>query len=118
MREEDVATEIANALSECVNACATIVGEMWQDQRSSVLDAVSWFVEAAPLVDRPDVRGDIDMIRRIRAAGIVAVKLQPAVIAWDGTTAPPPPLVSLARELLAAIGIPAPPVPDPGTVDD
>lgn len=108
MREEDAATEIANALSECVNACATIVGEAWQDQRSAVLDAVSWFVEAAPLVDRPDVRGDIDMIRRIRAAAVVAVNLQSAIVAWDGITAPLPPLVSLAREFLAAIGTQVP----------
>lgn len=96
MREDNVATEVMNALAECVNACALLTEEMWKEQRAAILDGVSWFVEASALVDDPNLRGPKDMIR---SAAAIAAKLQTAIVAWDGTAAPPPSLVSLAREL-------------------
>ena len=105
MREDDPATEVANSLSECLNACAMLCLKM-EVQRDAILDAVSWFVEAAPLIDLPTVWmvGNTSK-EMIRDGAAVAAKMKPLVLAWDGTTEPPPALVSLARECLVAIGM-------------
>jgi hypothetical protein len=102
VRTPDAATEIAASVSECMNACATLTGPAWKDQRDAILDAVSWCVEAAPLIEAPNLEGPKDMIRACAAA---AVRLKPAVIAWDGTAEPPPSLVALAREFLACFDL-------------
>jgi len=41
----------------------------------------------------------------IRNGAAVAAKLLPEVLAWDGTAAPPPSLISLCREFLVAVGM-------------
>ena len=99
MCEDDAATEIANSFSESMNACATLASAKWQGQRVAILDAVSWFVEAAPLIDLPSVEGPKDILRR---AGEIAAKLQPAVSAWDGVTDPPDELLKLTNPELVA----------------
>jgi len=103
MREPNAAMEVANSMSECMNACAMLANRKAEAKRDEVLDAVSWFVEAAPLVDGPNLEGPKDMIR---AGAAVAGRLKLAVIAWDGTTEPPASLVDLGREFLVAIGMP------------
>lgn len=106
MREEDPATEVANSLSECHSACATLCWRPAEVRRDDILDAVSWFVEAAPLGDLPNMETFGGLTKdMIRAAAEVAARLKTAVLAWDGTTEPPPSLVSLAREFLASIGM-------------
>jgi hypothetical protein len=126
MREDNPATEIANALSQCMNACAmlclrrrnALTGQVEvvlpdgrivttpEAERDSILDAVSWFVEAASL-DLSAVRWFGSITKdAIRDGASIAARLKPAVIAWDGTAEPPPSLVDLAREFLAAIGKP------------
>jgi hypothetical protein len=124
MREDNPATEIMNSLSECINACAMLclrrnelrgqtevalpdgrVVITPEAERDAIVDAVSWFIEAAPLDDLPTVRrfgGSEDMIRNGAA---VAARVKAAVLAWDGTTEPPPSLVSLAREFLVSVGM-------------
>jgi hypothetical protein len=108
MREDNPATEVMNSLAECINACAMLCLRPLEVQRDAVFDAVSWFVEAAPLNDLPSVStfGDLskDMIRN---AAALAAKIKFEVVAWDGTTELPPSLVSLAREFLVSIGAPA-----------
>jgi hypothetical protein len=100
MREDNAATEIANSMSECMDACFLIASESPKEHRATILDGVSWFVEAAPLIESPDVQGPKDVIRR---ASEVAGRLQAAVTAWDGATDPPDSLTKLAREFLACI---------------
>ena len=73
--------------------------------RDEVLDAVTWFIEAAPLDDLPTVRSFGMPKDTIRNGAVVAAKLQPEVLAWDGITAPPLPLVTLAHEFLVSIGM-------------
>jgi hypothetical protein len=105
MREDDPATEIANSLSECLNACGMLCLRPSEVRRDEVLDAVSWFIEAAPLDDLPTVRrfgGSEDMIRN---GAEVAARVKAAVLTWDGTSEPPPSLLSLAREFLVSIGM-------------
>jgi hypothetical protein len=103
MREDNVVTEIMNAFTECTSACATLANRTAEAKRDDILDAVAWFVEAAPLIDGPNLQGPTDLLR---AGAAVAERLKPAVIAWDGTTEPPPSLVDLAREFLVAISMP------------
>jgi hypothetical protein len=105
MREDNPATEIANSLSECLNACGMLCQRPSEIQRDAVLDAVSWFIEAAPLDDLPTVRSFGMPKDMIRNAAAIAAKMQPLVLAWDGTTEPPPSLVSLAHEFLVSIGM-------------
>jgi len=105
MREDDQATEIANALSECVNACAMLCQKRPEAQRDSTLDAVSWFIEAAPLVDLPTVETFGIAKKTIRDAAVIAARLKAAVFAWDGAAEPPPSLVSLACEFLTVVGV-------------
>lgn len=106
MREDDPATEVVNSLAECINACGMLSLKPTEARRDAILDAVSWFIEAAPLNELPTVWtfGSItkDMIR---AGATVAARLEAAVLAWDGTTEPPPLLVSLAREFLVSVGM-------------
>ena len=104
MREDNPATEIANALSECISACVLLCQRRPKAQRGEILDALSWFVEAAPLYDLPTVQGDMskDMFH---AGAAAAVRVKDAVLAWDGIIDPPPCLASLAREFLVAIGL-------------
>ncbi|MFT3776204.1 MAG: hypothetical protein QM820_63480 [Minicystis sp.] len=106
MREDDPATEIANSLSECLDACAMLCFRPTEARRDDILDAVSWFIEAAPLNDLPTVwmAGNVTK-EMIRNAAAVAAKMRPLVLAWDGATPPPPPLVSLAHEFLVSIGM-------------
>ena len=105
MREDNPATEIANSLAACISACAMLCLRPSAMSRDEILDAVSWFIEAAPLDDLPTVRTFGISKDTIRNGAAVAAKLQPEVLAWDGTTAPPPSLVSLAREFLVTIGV-------------
>jgi hypothetical protein len=101
MRENNLATEIDDSLSECINACAMLCTKK-ELQRDAILEAVSWFVDAAPLVDLPEVAGPKDLIRQ---AAEIAAKVQPLVLTWDETTELPQSLVSLAREFLEALGM-------------
>src|SRR3954468_7285031 len=75
MREDNPATEVANSLCECINACAMLCWQRRNErtgqteiampdgrivitpeaERGAILDAVSWFIEAAPLSDLPTV---------------------------------------------------------------
>jgi hypothetical protein len=125
MREDNPATEIANSLSECIGACAMLCWQRRNEQtgqtevvmpdgrivntpeaqRDAILDAVSWFIEAAPLGDLPTVRAPDGTKDMIRHGAVVAARVKDAVLAWDGTSEPPPSLRSLAREFLVAIGI-------------
>lgn len=106
MREDDPATEVANSLAECLNACGMLCLKPAEARRDEILDAVSWFIEAAPLNDLPTVWtvGNVtkEMIRN--AAG-VAARMRSLVLAWDEATPPPPPLVSLAHEFLVSVGM-------------
>ena len=104
MREDNPATEVINSLSACIGACGMICLKPAEAQRVEVLDAVSWFIEAAPLHDLPTVWSFGMPEDMIRNGAAVAAKLLPEVVAWDGTTAPPPSLVSLAREFLVTVG--------------
>jgi hypothetical protein len=108
MKEETTPEEIFNSMSDCANACAalTLTTEASQERRAALFDRVSWFVDSAPLIEGPDVRGAESTKNIVRNAATVAVRLKLAVVAWDGTTEPPPSLVDLAREFLAAIGMP------------
>jgi hypothetical protein len=125
MREDNPATEIANSLSECVNACAMLCLRRRNEQtgqtevalpdgrvvitseaeRAAVLDAVSWFIEAAPLGDLPTVSAPDTIKVAIRNGAAIAAQVRAAVLAWDGTSEPPQSLVALARELLVTIGM-------------
>lgn len=105
MREEEPATEVANSLSECFSACANLCLKPSEAQRSAVLDAVSWFVDAAPLAELPTVESFGITKDTIRNAAAVAARVKDAVLAWDGTTEPPSSLVSLAREFLMSVGM-------------
>jgi hypothetical protein len=105
MREDDPATEIANSLSECVNACGMLCLRPSEAHRDAVLDAVSWFVEAAPLVDLPTVGMFGITTEAIHTGAAVAARVRAAVLAWDGTTEPPPSLLSVAREFLVSMGM-------------
>jgi hypothetical protein len=125
MREDNPATEVMNSLSGCINACAMLclqrlseltghvevvlpdgqVVTTQEAERSAILDAVSWFIEAAPLADLPTVRSFGISKDTIRNGAAVAVRVKAAVLAWDGTSEPPPSLRSLARELLVAVGM-------------
>jgi hypothetical protein len=105
MREDNPATEIANSLASCLSACAMLCLRPLEIPRDEVLDAVSWFIEAAPLDDLPTVRSFGMHKDATRNGAAVAAKLLPEVIAWDGITAPAPSLVSLAREFLVTIGV-------------
>lgn len=105
MREDNPATELMNSLAACISACAVLCLRPSALPRDEVLDAVSWFIEAAPLNDLPAVRSFGITKDTIRDGAAVAAKLQPEVLAWDGTTPPPPSLVSLAREFLVTIGV-------------
>jgi hypothetical protein len=125
MREDNAATELMNSLSECLNACAMLC---WQRrnaltgqtevtmpdgrivitpeaERDAILDAVSWFIEAAPLADLPGVWVGGTGKEPIRTGAAVAARVKAAVLAWDGTTEPPSSLVSLAREFLVSVGM-------------
>lgn len=124
MREDDPATEVANSLCQCVNACAMLCLQRRNEltgqtevalpdgrivitaeaEREAILDAVSWFIEAAPLEDLPTVWAPEGTKDAIRNGAAVAARVKAAVLAWDGTTEPPPSLVSLARELLVTLG--------------
>ncbi len=104
MREDDAATELSNSLSDCIDACGILCLRPSEARRDAVLDAVSWFVEAAPLVDHPSVRSPAGDEAIIRNGAAVAVRVKAEVLAWDGTTEPPPTLVNLAREFLVSIG--------------
>ncbi len=73
--------------------------------RDEILDAVAWFIEAAPLDELPTVRSFGMSKDATRNGAAVAAKLQPEVLAWDATTPPPPSMVSLAREFLVTIGV-------------
>jgi hypothetical protein len=105
MREDNPATEVMNSLSACIGACGMLCLRPSEIQRDEVLDAVSWFIEAAPLDDLPTVRSFGMPKDTIRNGAAVAAKLQPEVLDWDETTAPPPSLVSLAREFLVTVGM-------------
>jgi hypothetical protein len=105
MREDNPATEVMNSLAESISACAMLCQRPSAMSRDEILDAVSWFIEAAPLNDLPTVWSFGITKDTIRNGAVVAAKLQPEVLAWDGTTAPPPSLVSLAREFLVTIGV-------------
>jgi hypothetical protein len=130
MREDNPATELMNSLAECLNACGMLCLTMEglrdaildrlsrvgraervlnlkvEGQRDAILDAVSWFIEAAPLNDLPTMRVFDPLTKdMIRNAAAVAAKMQPLVLAWDGTTEPPPSLVRLAHEFLVSIGM-------------
>ena len=105
MREDNPATEVMNSLSECLNACGMLCLRPSEIQRDDVLDAVSWFIEAAPLDDLPTVWSFGMPKDMIRNGAAVAAKLQPLVVAWDGITAPPLSLVSLAHEFLVTVGM-------------
>ena len=105
MREDNPATEVANSLAECLSACGMLCLRLPELQRDEILDAVSWFIEAAPLNDLPTVWSfgiSKDMIRNGVA---VAARLHPLLVAWDGITEPPPSLVSLAHEFLVTVGM-------------
>lgn len=104
MREDDPATEVANSLAECLNACALLCLRRPETRRDAVLDAVSWFVEAAPLDELPSVRtfGSVNK-EMVRNAAAVAARMKAAVLVWDGTTEAPPSLLSLAREFLVCL---------------
>jgi hypothetical protein len=105
MREDNPATEIMNSLSECAAACGTLCLTPLEARRGEVLDAISWFVEAAPLDQLPTVRTFGISKEMIRDGAAVATKMQPLVLAWDGTTEPTPSLVSLAHEFLVSVGM-------------
>ncbi len=105
MREDNPATEIANSFSECINACAMLCLRQLEPQRDAVLDAVSWFIEAAPLIALPTVTSFGTSKDMIRDGAAVAAKMQSEVLAWDGTTEPPLSLVSLAHEFLVSVGM-------------
>jgi hypothetical protein len=105
MREDNPATEIANSLAACISACAMLCSRPSAMSRDEVLDAVSWFIEAAPLDDLPTVQSFGMSKDATRNGAAVAAKMLPEVVAWDGSTAPSPALVSLAREFLVSIGV-------------
>jgi hypothetical protein len=125
MREDNPATEIANSLCECMNACVMLclqrrngltgqtevvmpdgrIVNTPEAQRDAILDAVSWFIEAAPLEDLPTVWAPDGTKDAIRNGAAVAARVKDAVLAWDGTTEPPPSLRSLAREFLVSVGM-------------
>lgn len=105
MREDNPATEIMNALSECASACGVVCQIPSEAQREAVLDAVSWFIEAAPLDDLPTVQSVGLSKQALREASTIAANLKAAVLSWDGATAPPPSLVRLAREFLGCVGM-------------
>lgn len=105
MREDDPATEVMNSLSDCIDACAMLCLKPLEAQRDAILDAVSWFIEAAPLDELPTVWSVGKPKDLIRNGAAVAAKLKPLVLAWDGTSEPSPALVSLAREFLVTVGV-------------
>jgi hypothetical protein len=106
MREDNPATEVMNSLSECMNACGMLCRWPSGISRDEILDAVAWFIEAAPLNDLPAVRSFGPLTKdMVRDGAAIAANLQPMVLAWDGLSDPPPSLVSLAREFLVSIGM-------------
>lgn len=105
MREDNPSTELMNSLSSCSSACGMLCLRPSEIQRDEVLDAVAWFIEAAPLGDLPTVRSFGITKEMIRNGAAVAAKVLPEVVAWDGTSAPAPSLVSLAREFVVSIGM-------------
>lgn len=105
MREDNPATEIANSLSECINACGMLCLKPSEARRDAILDAVSWFIEAAPLDDLPTVRSFGMPKDMIRNGAAVAAKVLPEVLAWDGISEPPLSLVRLAHEFLVSVGL-------------
>jgi hypothetical protein len=107
MREDNPATEIANSLAACISACAMLCLRPSAMSRDEILDAVSWFIEAAPLDDLPTVRSFGMSKDATRNGAAVAATVLPEVLAWDGTTAPSASLVSLAREFLVTVGVAA-----------
>ena len=105
MREDNPATEVMNSLSECINACGMLCLRPSEIQREDVLDSVSWFIEAAPLNDLPTVWGVGISKDMIRNGAAIAAKLLPEVLAWDGTEAQSPSMISLSREFLVTVGM-------------
>ncbi|MEO7591324.1 MAG: hypothetical protein ABI134_08935 [Byssovorax sp.] len=105
MREDNPATEVMNSMAACIDACAMLCLRPSALSRDEMLDGICWFIEAAPLNDLPTVRSFGITKDMIRNGAAVAAKLQPEVLAWDGTIPPPPPLVNLAREFLVTIGV-------------
>jgi hypothetical protein len=105
MREDDPSTEVANSLAECLDACGMLGKSPSQAQRTAILDAVSWFIEAAPLIDLPTVETFGITKDMIRSGAAVAAKLQLVVLTWDGNTEPPPLLLGLAHEFLVSVGM-------------
>jgi hypothetical protein len=114
MREDNPATEIANSIAMCVEACAMLASpRLWawlcttkppDARRDMILDALSWFIEAAPLDDA--VRWSGGPKGMVRNAAAVAAKMKLVVDTWDATTDPPPALAAMGREFLTCIGIP------------
>src|SRR5580700_6231721 len=106
MREDNPVTEVANSLCECINACAMLCLQRRNErtgqteiampdgrivitpeaEQSAILDAVSWFIESAPLEDLPTVRAPDGTKDMIRHGAAVAVRVKDAVLAWDGTS--------------------------------
>ena len=105
MREDNPATEVMNSMSACLSACGMLCLRPLEIPRDEVLDAVAWFIEAAPLNDLPTVWTFGITKEMIRNGAAVAAKVLPEVIAWDGISVPAPSLVSLAREFLVTIGM-------------
>jgi hypothetical protein len=111
--QENVATTIADCFSECLNAAAMIASaRVWRAQcaamtaearKQTIAQALSRVAAVLPLLDLPNVVGPKDELRR---AAAVAVELERATTAWDAVTEPPPPLVALAWDLLACLGVP------------
>lgn len=106
MREDNPATEVANSFAECLSACALLCLRPSEARRDAILDAVSWFVEAAPLDELPAVRSFGGLTKEmIRDGAVIAAQLKTSVLAWDGATEPPPSLASLARAFLVTVGM-------------
>lgn len=115
MREDNPATEVANAMSKCLSACAVLASpHLWawlrakppDVQRDIIVDGVAWFVETASLDSLPEVRAFGISKDAIRQAAASATALLPLVTAWDTSTDPTPPMMALAHEVLTAMGIP------------
>ena len=116
MREDAPSTEIMNSLSKVLDVSAMLaVPRLWrwlcnakpaEERREMIVDALAWFLEAAPLDGLPEVRAFGASKDMIRDAAAVAAKMKLALDTWDASTDPPPALAALGREFLTCVGIP------------
>jgi hypothetical protein len=108
MSEDDPATRLVNALTECFEAVVPLAStQAWhrlcqtmatEERKNLIFGAVSVFAGSMPLLDLPEVHGPKDNIRR---AIPIAAELERLLAVWDGEAEPSAAVMTLACDFLA-----------------